>query len=117
MPRRDFLKTAPAAVGFLHASGRAAWASRPTPDIRLHPSDYEGVRLLAGRWSEQARAGRDHYFGLTNDNIIAGLRAEAGMPAPGDDPVRGWGIQPTPGAIFGHWRIVFVILPAEVSYA
>lgn len=103
MPRRDFLKTVPATVGFLHASGRAAWASRPAADIRLHPFDYQGARLLDSRWSEQARAGRDYYFGLTNDNILAGFRAEAGLPAPGSNPVRGWGIQPTPGAIFGQW--------------
>jgi hypothetical protein len=46
---------------------------------------------------------RDFYFGLTNDNILHGFRAEAGLPAPGDNPVRGWGINQTAGAIFGQW--------------
>jgi DUF1680 family protein len=103
IPRRAFLKTAPAAVGFLHLSGRAVPTSKPAPQILLHPFDYQGVRLLDSRWKRQAEMARDYYFGLTNDDILHGFRTEAGLPAPGADPVRGWGIRPTAGAILGQW--------------
>ncbi len=103
MPRRDFLKTAPAAVGLFAYAGRDMKPAPAAPTIRLHPFDYQGVRLLDSRWLHQAEAGRDYYFGLTNDDILHGFRAEAGLPAPGIHPVRGWGIGPTAGAIFGQW--------------
>ncbi len=103
MPRRDFLKTAPAAVGLFAYAGRGTQPAPAAPTIRLQPFDYQGVRLLDSRWLKQAEDGRDYYFGLTNDDILHGFRAEAGMPAPGIHPVRGWGIDATAGAIFGQW--------------
>ncbi len=103
MPRRDFLKTAPAAVGLFAHAARGRSPAAPSADMRLQPFDYVGVRLLDSRWLHQSEAGRNYYFGLTNDDILHGFRVEAGLPAPGDHPVRGWGIEPTTGAIFGQW--------------
>lgn len=104
MRRRDFLKTAPAALGLAYAGSTfRASAASPTAASRLRPFDYAGVRLLDSRWRDQVRLARDFYFGLANDDILHGFRVEAGLPSSATNPVRGWGIRPTAGAIVGQW--------------
>ena len=49
MPRRTFLKTAPAAVGLLHLSSRAVPIAALAPEVRLHPLDSRGTQLLDSR--------------------------------------------------------------------
>lgn len=121
--RRDFLRTAPAAVGALAfagqpaaaaagdyaaagaASGGAALtgsvASASAPTIRLQPFDYQGVRLRDSRWLEQVQLARDFYTRLSSDDILHGYRKAAGLPAPGA-PLGGW-LEVNSNSVFGQW--------------
>jgi len=55
MPRRDFLKTAPAAMGAFAYVGRGLAGTSAAPGtVRLRPFDYRGVRLLDSSWLDQA---------------------------------------------------------------
>jgi len=95
MERREFLKAAPLAI---YGLTRAAASVGTT---KLQAFDYEGVRLLPGRWESQVRRGRDFYFGLGGDDILHGFRAAAGRRAPGK-PLGGWcGIDSS--TVFGQW--------------
>ncbi len=91
MPRRDFLKVAPLAAYALAQTAKGA--TLPSPDIparnKLEPFDYAGVRLRPGRWQKQYQAARDFWLGLSEDDILHGYRAAAGLPAPGK-PLGGW---------------------------
>ncbi len=95
MERREFLKSAPlAAYGLTRAAGTSGPAT-------LQAFDYEGVRLLPGRWQSQVQAGRDFYFRVEDDDVLHGFRAAAGRPAPGK-PLGGWcGIDSS--TVFGQW--------------
>ena len=95
MKRREFLKSAPLAM---YGLTRRAVAGAPA---KLEPFDYEGVRLLPGRWQSQVQAGRDFYFSVRDDDILHGFRAAAGRTAPGK-PLGGWcGIDSS--TVFGQW--------------
>jgi len=95
MERREFLKAAPLAMYGL---------TRTFPKIdsaKLEAFDFERVRLLPGRWQSQVQAGRDFYFGVSDDDILHGFRKAAGRKAPGK-PLGGWcGIDSS--TVFGQW--------------
>jgi DUF1680 family protein len=62
--------------------------------------NYDGVRLLSGRFYEQVARAQDVYGSIPNDDILKGFRREAGLPAPGND-MRGW-CSRTCAGIFGQ---------------
>ncbi len=105
MPRRAFLKTVSAAACALTACNSVTDTTTQTParnDLsRLEPFDYQGVRLGSSRWQRQYRAGRDVYFGVSDDDILHGFRAAAGLPAPGK-PLGGWCGRDS-STVFGQW--------------
>lgn len=98
--RRDFVRMAaalPAAAAVPAASGaEAAGSAWP-----LEPFDYRGVRLLPSRWLDQYRQTRDYDCGVSNDDILHGYRATAGLPAPGK-ALGGWCAKNS-DEIFGQW--------------
>ena len=72
----------------------------PKGAMLLEPFDYEGVRLLPGRFQSQIEQARALYGGLSNDSILKGFRRQAGMAAPGED-MKGWASETCSG-IFGQ---------------
>ena len=105
IPRRDFLKTAPAAaVGLAvaaHGIRLDAQPARRPATTKLEVFDYAGVRLRPSRWQQQYLAGRDFYLALSDDDILHGFRAAAGQTAPGK-PLGGWCGKDS-SSIFGQW--------------
>jgi uncharacterized protein len=105
IPRRDFLKAAPVAAFALTQIAKGAPAdapaSAPTSLIKLQPFDYHGVRLLPSRWQKQCQAAHDFWLNLSEDDILHGYRAAAGLPAPGK-PLGGW-CSRTSDTVFGQW--------------
>jgi hypothetical protein len=98
--RRDFLKGAVAAAGLLpHLKAVAAPAA--SVGAVLEPFDYAGVKLGASRWQEQYQSARDAYFAVSNDDILHGWRAAAGLPAPGK-PLGGW-CRRDSAVVLGQW--------------
>src|SRR6186997_799114 len=88
IPRRDFLASTPAAM---YLAGTAlnnspAWPTAAAGSAKIYPFDYQGVTLRPSRWKAQADAGREFYFGLSNDDTLCGDRKVAGLPAPGHEP-------------------------------
>jgi uncharacterized protein len=67
----------------------------------LEAFDYRGVRLLPSRWLDQFKSARDYYLGVSNDDILHGYRAAAGLPAPGK-PLGGWAAKDS-DVVFGQW--------------
>ena len=101
IPRRQFLKSAAATVAAA-ACPLAANAAPSTPShIKLETFDYQGVRLLPSRWLEQIDTARAFYLNLSNDDILHGFRAAAGLPAPGNS-LAGWAY-PITGGLLGDW--------------
>jgi DUF1680 family protein len=107
VPRRDFLKSVPAAAYAVTAAMRDPdQQTKSAPDgrsavRRLEAFDYDGVTLGAGRWKRQVELARDFYFSVSDDDILHGFRAAAGLPAPGK-PLGGWcGVDS--GTVFGQW--------------
>ncbi|HWB86502.1 MAG TPA: beta-L-arabinofuranosidase domain-containing protein [Bryobacteraceae bacterium] len=94
--RRDFFRTA--AAGAL--SAQASRAEVP-PRAVLEPFDYRGVRLGKSRWLDQYQSARDYYLEVSNDDILHGWRAAAGLPAPGK-PLGGWCARNS-DTVFGQW--------------
>jgi DUF1680 family protein len=106
MTRRVFLGTTTLASAAL-ASG-AAWGASPTDagkplagPVLLQSFDYVGVKLRPSRWQRQYADARDFYLGVSNDDILHGFRAGAGLPAPGKT-LGGWASKDT-YEIFGQW--------------
>jgi hypothetical protein len=105
MTRRDFLGAVTLASAAL-TSGAALGA---LPDgetaspgkARLQSFDYVGVKLRPSRWQRQYADARDFYLGVSNDDILHGFRAGAGLPAPGKT-LGGWASRDT-YEIFGQW--------------
>ena len=98
--RRDWLKAAGALAGSLPLAAQA----RPPADAaprRLRSFDYRGVRLRKSRWLDQYQGGRDYYLSVSNDDILQGWRAAAGLPAPGK-PLGGWCAKNS-DTVFGQW--------------
>ena len=103
MERRDFLASTPAAMllagSVLHPQTRSSSAAGGV--ARIEPFDYQGVRLRPSRWKEQSDAAREFYFGLPDDDILHGNRADAGLPAPGR-ALGGWCGQNS-NSVLGQW--------------
>ena len=102
LPRREFLKTM-AATGVLAGVPRSlagGWGA-VTPPNKIQTFNYDGVRLGKSRWNDQYLRARDFYFNVSNDDILQGFRAAAGLPAPGK-PLGGWCEKDT-SVVFGQW--------------
>lgn len=106
LPRRDFLKVVPAAAFVLTRPGPAASSPHGAgaarlPLLQLQPFDYDGVQLLESRWQLQYQAARDFYASVSDEDILHGFRAAAGLPAPGK-PLGGW-CRTDSATVFGQW--------------
>ena len=95
--RRQWLLAAGAAAGAMPLRGQTA----PAAHTRLQAFNYEGVRLLPSRWLDQYQAGCDYYLAVSDDDILHGWRAAAGLPAPGK-PLGGW-CATNSNTVFGQW--------------
>jgi DUF1680 family protein len=109
LSRRDFLGTvgalAPLAQTALAAQAAEDGApARTTPykHVVMEPFDYSGVTLRPSRWQRQAAAGRDFYFGLSNDDILHGYRVAAGTANAPGRALGGW-CTPNSNTVFGQW--------------
>jgi uncharacterized protein len=86
--RREFIT---ALVGAGAASGTVSGgpanpgdqSARPRGKQFLQPFDYDGVRLLDGRFRKQFENTRQLYLKLADDDLLKGFRERAGLPAPG----------------------------------
>jgi hypothetical protein len=96
MDRRSFLKTTSAAAWSISSASAA-----PAVANRIEAFDYDGVRLLPSRWTEQIDTARAWYMAISNDDILHGFRAAAGLPAPGK-PFGGWRKDDS-AMVFGQW--------------
>jgi DUF1680 family protein len=115
VPRRDFLKAVPVAAGILVQSSKAAAtlgfasparavAASPSDSssrLRIQAFDYQGVKLRDSRWRTQVQTARDYYLNVSNDDILCGFRAAAGLPATGK-PLGGWCAKDSQ-TVFGQW--------------
>ena len=81
----------------------AAARAKPAISSRLQIEafDYQGVKLRDSRWRDQVHVARDYYLGVSNDDILQGFRAQAGLPAPGK-PLGGWCAKDSQ-TVFGQW--------------
>src|SRR4051794_40663816 len=75
--RRDFLKTAPLAAGLMTQS--PVTAASISKNV-IEAFDYKGVSLRDSRWRQQVLTAREFYLGLSDDDILHGFRAAAGLP-------------------------------------
>lgn len=82
-------------------SGLTGIAAPDSAVIKLAAFDYHGVRLRESRWLDQFNSGRDYYLGVSDDDILHGYRAAAGLPAPGQ-PLGGWCAKNS-DIVFGQW--------------
>jgi len=99
--RRDFVAAAGAAVPTMIAGQASSRGTRAAVKSVIEPFHYSGVRLRPSRWQKQFQSARDYYFGISDDDILHGYRAQAGLPAPGK-PLGGWAARTT-GALLGQW--------------
>src|SRR4029079_14791531 len=88
---------APLAAGLV---SEALSAATP-PSQKIEAFDYQGVQLLDSRWRSQVQGARGFYLGLSDDDILHGFPAAAGLPAPGK-ALGGWCKDDT-SMIFGQW--------------
>jgi len=99
MARREFLGTIPTAAGIMARKVQAA------PDagsrIGLETFEYQGVRLLPGRWLDQVQQNRDYTFALADDDILKGFRTAARLAAPGTT-LGAW-CERDSSSILGQW--------------
>jgi hypothetical protein len=108
--RRDFLAVAsavtPLAQQVLSAqtTGDVAPENKTTPykKVILEPFDYTGVTLRQSIWARQASAGRDFYYGLSNDDILHGYRVAAGAANAPGRALGGW-CSANSNTVFGQW--------------
>jgi DUF1680 family protein len=105
VPRRDFLKAVPVTAYALTSAVRSAdlpaQAAPRAGIVRLEAFDYDGVTLRPSRWKRQYDAARTFYLGLSDDDILHGYRAAAGLAAPGR-PLGGWCGKDS-NIVFGQW--------------
>jgi DUF1680 family protein len=109
MNRREFLGTCAAASATILAGEGLAAAKESPPAapaalpkrMVLEPFDFSGVTLRPSLWQRQFARTRDFYFNISNDDILHGFRADAGLPAPGQ-PQGGW-CEHDSYQVFGHW--------------
>ena len=112
LPRRQFLKSVPAAA---YALTSAVNAAEPPPGkvaqparaaaaagrVRLEAFDYDGVTLAPSRWKRQHDEARAFYLGVSDDDVLHGYRAATGLVAPGR-PLGGW-CGRNSNTVFGQW--------------
>lgn len=84
----------------INQTGGTAAKKREKGRIVLRPFDYDGVKLLPGRFRQQMDNACKVYGALANDDILKGFREAAGLPAPGRG-MSGW-CSKTSGGIFGQ---------------
>jgi uncharacterized protein len=103
MARRDFIKTVPVAAWGVSLAAKNFAADTPPGAAKLviEPFNYDGVKLLPGRWQRQSQAARDFWMSLSEDDILHGFRARAGLPAPGKN-LGGWAAGDS-SVVFGQW--------------
>lgn len=106
MPRRRFLKVAPAAAYAMAQVVNGAPVapverSNSSRRIKLEPFDYHGVRLRESSWQKQYEAAHDFWLQLPEDDILHGYRVAAGLNAPGK-PLGGWCARSS-DTVFGQW--------------
>ncbi|HWG58029.1 MAG TPA: beta-L-arabinofuranosidase domain-containing protein [Candidatus Acidoferrales bacterium] len=89
---------APAMRGRVSSARRLAAPGAPR---KIEAFDYQGVTLRPSRWLDQVNYARQYYLGISNDDILQGFRAEAGLPAPGK-PLGGWCAKDSQ-TVFGQW--------------
>jgi DUF1680 family protein len=101
--RRGLLRAAAMAAAFPAAREGLASENQAadTPGVKLQAFDYRGVKLHKSRWLQQAQSARDYYLSVSNDDILQGWRAAAGLPAPGK-PLGGWCAKNS-DTVFGQW--------------
>ncbi len=78
-----------ASTGFMLAQGAVTNTPSRVPANRLQAFNYAEVSLTGGPLGAQARATREFYLALSDDNLLNGFRKRAGLPAPGK-PMGGW---------------------------
>jgi hypothetical protein len=104
MDRRDFLKGL-AVTGMLASVPAHSDTSPSDIDPRvtkINAFDYDGVRLRDSRWNDQYLHAREFYFNVSNDDILQGFRAKAGLPATRQCVIRlriFWASFPRPSAL------------------
>ncbi len=93
--RRKFMKSllgaaaAPYAAGAVNAGAASAAKPAKEPEVHLEAFEYQDVRLLDGMLKKQFTTTRDYFYDISDDNLLKGFRARAGLPAPGKD-LGGW---------------------------
>jgi DUF1680 family protein len=110
LTRRDFAGTIGALTPMVQSvlaaqsTGDAQASSKKTPYSRvvIEPFDYSGVTLRQSLWQRQASAGRDFYFGLSNDDILHGYRVAAGTANARGRALGGW-CSSNSNTVFGQW--------------
>lgn len=105
--RRDFLGTvvlSPIAQSALAQTATSGAERKTTPyrKVMLEAFDYSGVTLRPSIWQKQSSAGRDFYYGLSNDDILHGYRVAAGDSSAPGRPLGGW-CTPNSNTVFGQW--------------
>lgn len=91
-----------AVAGGVAFGAATAAAGAPSPGkVVLQSFDFVGVKLRPSRWQKQFADAREFYAGLSNDDILHGFRAAAGLPAPGK-PLGGW-LNTNSYETFGQW--------------
>jgi DUF1680 family protein len=100
--RRDFVRAMAASMPLAQSALAAQTNTTPYQTVVLHPFDYTGVTLRPSPWQKQAAAGRDFYFGLSNDDILHGYRAAAGNSNAPGRALGGW-CTPNSNTVFGQW--------------
>ncbi len=96
----------PLAQSMLNAQSAesSAGGSKTTPYRKavLEPFDYSGVTLRPSPWQRQVSAGREFYYGLSNDDILHGYRVAAGAANAPGRALGGW-CSPNSNTVFGQW--------------
>lgn len=108
MNRRNFLRSAAAAVGAVALAGGAqpllSEGTGHAGDSALEEFGYGDVSLAPGMEETQLRETHAVLMGLSDDDLLKPFRVRAGMSAPGAD-LGGWydAYGYAPGHTFGQW--------------
>ena len=95
------MASAAVAGGVAFGAGTPGAGAASPGKIVLQSFDFVGVKLRPSRWQKQYADARNFYLSLSNDDILHGFRASAGLPAPGK-PLGGW-LNQNSYETFGQW--------------
>ncbi|HLX71222.1 MAG TPA: beta-L-arabinofuranosidase domain-containing protein [Verrucomicrobiae bacterium] len=95
------MASAAVAGGVAFGAGTSDAGAASPGKVVLQSFDFVGVKLRPSRWQKQYADARDFYLSLSNDDILHGFRAEAGLSAPGK-PLGGW-LNKNSYETFGQW--------------